>query len=144
MKRLCSFFCVFAMILSVIGGSALAAEPEEKVVDLGDGFYMVEAIAQYPMSRSGNEVAGSKSGNIYYKSTLIGIATLVATFDISGSTAKATAARITGEGRNGCTYVKGTASGSGNTATGTATFKFEGVEKRLTLSISCSPSGELS
>lgn len=144
MKRLFSFLCAVVMLMSVIGGSALALEPEEKIIDLGDGFYFVETLTQSPMRRSGDEVYGAKSGNIYYDSTLIGIATLAASFDISGTTAVATRAAIDGEGRSGCTYVKGTTRVSGNKATGTATFKFEGVEKRLTLSISCSPSGELS
>lgn len=144
MKKLGAFLCAIMVTVSIIGGSALAIGPEQERIDLGDGFYMIEAINQGPMLCSEDEVAGSKTGNMYYGSTLIGIATLYASFDISGSTARATAASIVGAGRNGCTYVKGTASGSGNKATGTATFKYEGIEKNLTLSISCSPSGVLS
>lgn len=144
MKRLCGVLCAAVMLISIISGSALAMDSEERITDLGDGFYFVETLTQSPMRRSSDEVYGAKSGNIYYSSTLIGIATLAASFDISGSTAVATRAAIDGEGRNGCTYVKGTTSLSGNKATGTATFKYEGIEKRLTLSISCSPSGVLS
>ncbi len=143
-KRFLAFLFTAVTVLSIMSSSVLAVEPEEKVIDLGDGFYAVETISQYPAGRSGDTVAGAKTRELYYKSTLIGTATLYASFDISGSSAKAISAGITGEGMNGCTYVKGTASGSGNTASGTATFKFEGVEKRLTISISCSPSGELS
>lgn len=144
MKKFLVLLCTVVIVVSTMSGFALATDTKQNVVDLGDGFYMVESFIEYPMQCSGDTVAGGKSGNIYYKSTLIGLATLYASFDISGSSAKAQAATIAGEGRNGCTYIGGTTRLSGNTASGTATFKFEGVEKRLTISISCSPSGELS
>lgn len=144
MKKFCAVFCAIVLVMSTIAGSVLAVEPEQTVIDLGDGFYAIDSLVQYPMGRSGDEVCGAKSRNIYYGSTLIGIATLYACFDISGSSAKATAASIAGEGRNGCTYLRGTTSGSGNKASGTAYFRYEGVEKYTTISISCSPSGELS
>lgn len=144
MKKFFTLLFTVLTVLSIMSSSVLAAEPDEKVIDLGNGFYAVEIMTQYPTGRSGDTVAGSKTRELYYASTLIGTATLYASFDISGSSAKAVSAGITGEGMNGCTYVKGTASGSGNKATGTATFKYEGIEKKLTISISCSPSGVLS
>lgn len=144
MKKILALLCTALLFISAMSSSALATAPDQNIIDLGDGFYMVENFIECPMQCSDDTVAGGKSGNIYYQSTLIGLATLYASFDISGSSAKATAATIAGEGRNGCTYVKGTTSLSGNKATGTATFKYEGIEKRLTLSISCSPSGVLS
>ncbi len=83
MKKLCTFFCMVVVVLSTISTSALATEPNEKVIDLGDGFYVVETITQYPMMRSGNIVSGNTSDSVYYGSTLIGTATLYADFDIS-------------------------------------------------------------
>ena len=89
MKKICTLFCMVVVILSTISASALAAEPDGKVIDLGDGFYVVETITQYPLTRSGDTVRGNTSGNLYYGPTLVGTATLYATFDISGSSARA-------------------------------------------------------
>lgn len=144
MKRVFTWIVVLAMSLSVITVPASASGPSGDVIDLGDGFYMVETISSCSLSRSGDIVHGSKTGNIYQGSTLIGVATLYASFDISGSTAKATFAQIDGTGHNGGRYTGGTSSYSRNTAYGTANFNFNGVRKSLSLSISCSPDGTLS
>lgn len=70
------------MSLSIISTSAFATEHDGNVIDLDDGFYVVETITQHPMVRSGNTVAGNTSDNLYYGSTWIGTATLSASFDI--------------------------------------------------------------
>ena len=143
MKKLCALFCMVVVVLSTISTSALAAEPEGKVIDLGDGFYVVETITQYPMARSGNTVSGKKSDDLYYGSTLIGTATLYADFDISGSTAKPVYISVTGSGYNGGAYLRGEPTHSGNTASGTAYFKYNGIPKTLRLSLSCTADGTL-
>lgn len=143
MKKLCALFCMVVVVLSTISTSALAAEPDGKVIDLGDGFYVVETITQYPMARSGNTVSGKKSDDLYYGSTLIGTATLYADFDISGSTAKPVYISVTGSGYNGGAYLRGEPTHSGNTASGTAYFKYNGVQKTLRLSLSCTADGTL-
>ena len=93
--------------------------------------------------RSSNIIYGNKSGNIYQDSTLIGVTTLYASFDISSSTAKATTSDITGTGYNGGIYTNGTSNCSRNTVSGTAYFSYNGFEKTVRLSISCSPDGTL-
>lgn len=143
MKKVCALVCVVMVVLSIVSTSALAIESDGNVIDLGDGFYVVETITRYPMSRSGDTVNGSVSGDLYYSSTRIGTATLSASFDISGSSAKAVAAAINGTGYNGATYSRGTASRSGNTASGAAYFTYSGVQKILRLSLSCTPDGTL-
>ena len=143
MKKVCTLFCLVLVILSMVNTTALAAEPEEKVIDLGDGFYVVETITYSPMMRSGITTGGSKYDEVYYGSTLIGTASLYATFDISGSVARVEKANISGTGKNGATYSGGRASGSGNTASGTANFKYNGVQKTLRLSLSCTSDGSL-
>lgn len=130
--------------MSIMSFSAFAAESQQRVTDLGDGFYVVETITQYAASRRGNTVSGRNTGNVYYNSTLIGTATLSASFDISGSTARAEDAYITGTGKNGGTYSRGTTRLSGNTAYGTAYFRYNGDERSMTISLSCSPGGALS
>ena len=144
MKRGCVLISLIAVILSAMVTVACAVGPEENVVDLGDGFYVVERVFSYSLSRSGDMVYGGKSGNVYYGSTLIGTATLNATFDISGSAAKAVDAFMDGSGRNGGTYMRGTTRCSGNTASGTAYFSYSGAEKTVRLSVSCSPNGTIS
>ena len=144
MKKFLTFLCVGAAILSMMNFSALAAAPDQRVIDLGDGFYAVETISQSPTGRSGGSVSGNKTRNIYSGSTLIGIATLNGTFDISGSSAKATDAYIAGTGKNGGAYLRGTTRLSGNTAYGTAYFSYNGAEKSVNISLSCSSDGTIS
>ncbi len=141
MKRLFAFALLIVVTLSTI--TASASEPNKTVIDLGDGFYMVETISSYSLSRSSNIIYGNKSGNIYQDSTLIGVTTLYASFDISSSTAKATTSDITGTGYNGGIYTNGTSNCSRNTVSGTAYFSYNGFEKTGRLSISCSPDGTL-
>lgn len=142
-KKLSACFFAVMMITSMIT-SAMAAEPVEKVVDLGDGFYMVETVEYLPAPRAGNLVVGQKNATVYNGSTVIGTATLKASFDISGAVARATAATITGTGQNGWSYDHGTTSLSGNKAYGTAYFKSGSTTKSLTLTLTCSPDGTIS
>ena len=141
MKRLFAFALLIVVTLSTM--TASASEPNKTVIDLGDGFYMVETISSYSLSRSSNIIYGNKSGNIYQDSTLIGVTTLYASFDISSSTAKATTSDITSTGYNGGIYTNGTSNCSRNTVSGTAYFSYNGFEKTGRLSISCSPDGTL-
>lgn len=144
MKRFSAFIAMLAVVLSMLTVSASAADLSENVVDLGDGFYMVETISSHSLSRSGNTVYGSKSGNVYQGSTLVGVATLRASFDISGVTARAIDSTISGTGYNGGSYTGGSSNYSRNTASGTAYFSYNGIDKTVRLSISCSPDGTLS
>ena len=56
MKKICAL-CLTIAILSTIATLAYAAEPEKNVVDLGDGFYMVETITQYSIHRANDTVS---------------------------------------------------------------------------------------
>jgi hypothetical protein len=144
MKRFYAWMIMLVVSLSVVMAPASASSLSGDVIDLGDGFYMVETISSCSLSRSGDTVYGNKTGNIYQGSTLIGVATLYASFDISGSTAEATFAQIDGTGRNGGVYSQGTSRYSGNTASGSAYFTYNGMEKVGRLTITCSPNGTLS
>lgn len=142
-KKVAALLCALIIMVSLIPAT-FAAEAKEEVVDLGDGFYAVITVTQGPMTRSGDTVFGNKSGKVYQGSVLVGTATLGATFDISGTTAKAKSANITGTGSNGWSYDHGNTSLSGNRASGTAYFKNGGTQKSITLTLTCSPSGVLS
>ena len=142
MMRKISAFLFAAMLLASLMLPASAAEAEETIIDLGDGYYVVRTIETYSMTRSGNTVRGSVTDRAMYGTTQIGSATLYATFDISGSSAVATEAFLLGTGMNGWTYSDGGTSCSGNKATGTAIFESGSTKKRLPMSISCTPDGE--
>lgn len=142
-KKVSTLFCLVMVILSMVNTTALAAEPKENVIDLGDGFYVAETIMYSPMTRSRDTVSGMTTDDLYYGSTWIGTATLYASFDISGSSARATESNMEGTGRNGGTYSNGTTSCSGNTAYGTAYFNYNGIQKTLRLSLSCTADGTL-
>lgn len=142
-KRFSAFLCAAMLLVSLLTPS-MAAEPEHTVIDLGDGFYLVEVITQSPMTRAGDTVSGRKTGYLYQGSTQIGTATLTATFDITSSTVRATDATISGTGSNGWSYTRGTTRLIGNKATGTAYFKSGSTEKSVTVSLTCSPDGTLS
>lgn len=142
-KRISALLCAAMMLVSLLT-PAVAAESKEEIIDLGDGFYAVVTVEQGPMTRADDTVNGSKTAKVYNGSTVIGTVLLAAKFDISGATARATVATITGTGQNGWSYDHGTTSLSGNKASGTAYFKSGSTTKSLTLTLTCSPDGTIS
>lgn len=120
--------------------AAEAAKTAETVIDLGNGYYVVETITEYSLTRADGKKFGQKTHNFYHGSDLVGTATLYASFEISGTSVSATSASISGTGA----YTRGTTRCSGNTAYGTAYFLCNGVEYSVPLSLSCSPDGVLS
>ena len=142
-KNVSAFLCVVMMMVSLLT-PAMAAEKQEEIIDLGDGIYAVVTLNEGPMTRAGSTKSGSKSATVYNGTTVIGRATLTATFDISGTSAKAIDAAISGSGQNGWNYDYGTTSMSGNKASGTAYFSLGSVTKSLPLTLTCSPDGTIS
>lgn len=142
-KKISALFFAVALTAALML-PASAVETTTSVIDLGDGYYVVETLSYGPSTRSGDTVNGTKNATLYQGSTVIGTTTLLAYFDISGSSAKATRAVISGIGKNGWTYDHGTTSLSGNKATGTATYRSGSTTKSHTLTITCSSNGTLS
>lgn len=142
-KRISAFLCLVILTFS-LALSAFAVEPQGEVIDLGDGFYMVATVTQYTTYGDSKMVYGSKSGDYYSGTTKIGTATLVASFDISGSTAVAKTAVLSGSGMNGWTFSNGGTKCSGNTATGTPVFSSGSTYRSFSLTLTCSPSGDIS
>lgn len=141
--RILSIFCAVALIFALTI-PASATEGKETVIDLGDGFYVVETLTYGFVTRAGDIVSGSKTARLYNSSTLIGTTTLLGFFDISGATAKATKAAISGTGSNGWSYKSGSTSCSGNKVTGTATYQSGSATKSHTFYMTCSPDGTIS
>lgn len=119
---------------------ALAVEWTQTVTDLGNGYYVVETITEYSLTRAGDRKFGQKTNDFYHGSDLVGTATLYASCEISGTSVSATYASISGTGA----YTRGTTRCSGNTAYGTAYFSYQGKEPSMSLSLSCSSDGVLS
>lgn len=142
-KHIFALLCLVALAFSLTV-FAVAQEPQGEVIDLGDGFYMVTTVAQYTTYRADNIVYGTTSGDYYYGSTKIGTATLGASFDISGSTAVAKTAVLSGSGMNGWAFQNGGTKCSGNKATGSVVFTSGSTRKTSTLTLTCSPSGVIS
>lgn len=132
--------CV-VMLMACLLTPVSAVESDDRMIDFGDGFYVVQTITPYAMTRSGDTVYGNVTYRAYYLDTQIGSVTLYAAFDISGSSAVATAAVLQGTGMNGWTFIDGGTKCSGNKASGTAIFESGNTQKRCTLSISCMPDG---
>lgn len=142
-KRISALICLVVLTLS-LALPTFAVESQGKVIDLGDGFYMVTTVTQYTTYANGTMVYGTTSGDYYSGSTQIGTATLVASFDISGSTAVAKTAVLSGSGMNGWTFKNGGTKRSGNRATGDVIFTSGSIQKNSTLTLTCSPSGMIS
>lgn len=143
-QKLTGLFVVLALALSLFTPAMAAETQNQEIVDLGDGFYAVVTLTQSPATRAGNTVSGSKLGTVYHNGIAIGTANFMATFDISGATAKPISSGINGRGTNGWQYSHGTTSSSGNKATGTAYFTDGNIIRSLTLTLTCSPSGVIS
>lgn len=138
-KRILALLCAVMLTVSLLP-SALAKETRETVIDLGDGYYVVETIEYLPLSRAGDTFRATNTSHLYYKSTLIGVTIVGGVFEVSGSTAKAVEGYITGTGYNGWSYVSGSTRCSGNTVTGTATYRSEdGVTKSHSGSVTYTP-----
>lgn len=142
-KKVLGFFCAALMAASLLIMPAMAAEQNQQVIDLGDGFYVVRTITVQAAARAGKTVSGAVSDSLYYQGVKIGSATLSAIFDISGSSAEAIDAFLDGTGMNGFTYRDAGTYCGGDRVTGVAIFESSSVFKQLPMEIRCTPDGEL-
>lgn len=142
-EKVLSFLCAALMLASLLIMPTMAAEREQQVIDLGNGFYVVRTLTAQATTRAGNTVNGAVSDGLYYQGTKVGTAKLTAVFDISGSSAVATEAYLQGTGMNGWTYTDGGTYCGGARVTGVAIFESSSVFKQLPMEIRCTPDGEL-
>lgn len=142
-----SFFPAFAARVS-----AASEDTEVNVTYLPDGSYYVTTIGELPSpsisplstskQKSGfkNYAQFNASGEKLFTLTVTGV------FTYDGKTAKATSAEYSQEiYAAGWTFSDGSASCSGNTATAYGTFKLLWLfnAQNVSVSLSCSPAGEL-
>lgn len=143
MKKIVSALCAFVMLCSM-GMTALAAPAASEVVDLGDGYTLVVTTDVSSTLTRASTVGGTKRGTVYVSGKSIGQVVLDANFSYDGSSATCTWAGASGNGLNGGSYQSGSATRSGNKATGNWVFSYNGTKKTFTLSMTCSGKGVIS
>lgn len=145
-KKLFSLALV-SLLMFVFAFSCFAQE-SKRVVDtytenLGNGVTAVVTITEIDnLARSSK--AHQISKEYYSGGTYIGAAILNASFTYNGSTAQATAASGAGSGSNGWSYGGQSTGTSGNRAYLNATLSNGGRRVPVNLSLTCSPSGNIS
>lgn len=141
---------VFSLMLCFVLTVALAvpcfAQGNERVIasyteDLGNGITSVTTITQ-TVTRS--TTSTTKTKDYYSSGQHIGRAALVASFYYDGSSARATLADGTGSGANGWSYGGQSTGTSGNRAYLNATLSDGSHNVPVSLSLTCSPSGNIS
>lgn len=145
-KKLFSLVLV-SLLMFVFAFSCFAQENAQVIKtyteDLGNGITAVVTITKADgLTRSSTTHTVSKE---YYSSgTYIGNAALIASFYYDGSTARATGASGAGSGANGWSYGGQSTGTSGNRAYLNATLSNGSRNVPVSLSLTCSPSGNIS
>ena len=139
-KSLVSIFLTFAMLLSMIPFSSAANNKPiaTETLDLGDGFTV--DITTTVISTS--QVA-QKTVTANYRGKEIGEFVLSGSFTYNGSSAKAVSDDWTVAAASGYDY-DGQSSHSGATVKGSCTFSGNGINKTVSLKITCDKDGNLS
>jgi len=152
-KRLCSIVLFTAVAVSLLFSSVFAAEGSDCAVvsttriDLPDGGYIIEEIISYPtITRAAKTITKGKNSTRYTANHIaVGKVSLVASFTYTGNGAKATSASASawaiasGATKNSCS-----ASYSGSTAYGFASFSYVGQTYQHTVTLTCDRYGNVS
>lgn len=148
-KRFAASILLLCILLSTFCLPSLAAAHQESITYFSDGSYMVTTI-EVTETRQTRAASGTVSGNKtrdYYNSSnqLVWSITVYGTFSFNGSSAEATDADYSYEVYSSdWSFVSGSASYSGATATASGRFKHGLLSTNATVSLTCSPSGKLS
>lgn len=157
MKKLKKLFalglvlCLSAAVL-LIPAEAADANGEAQVIRLEDGSYVIVTIEYDQLQSeaapfSAQSITSGTKSYEYYNSTdeLAWVFRVHGTFTYDGRTAEATAAACSHAIYDSrWSFVEGSASYSGDTATATGNFKLFIFSPSATLTLTCSPDGELS
>ena len=155
-KRLFSFFLCFVVILSIMGTTVCAAEPETvvsktEITYFEDGSYLVTEITEDTggsMARITNSKSGTKTTSMYNAAKkLLFSLTVHGMFTYDGYSALATNVTYSYTIDNSAwSFDSGSCSKSGPKVTATATFDYLSFiqSRTLTVTLTCSPIGTLS
>ena len=144
LKKALSF--MLCLTLAVALAAPCFAQGNERVIasyseDLGNGITAVTTITQ-TVTRS--TTSTTKATNYYSGGQYIGQAALYGSFYYDGSIARATGASGAGSGANGWSYGGQSTGTSGNRAYLNATISSGSHSVPVSLSLTCSPSGNIS
>lgn len=142
------FSLVVVSLLMFVFALSCFAQENERVIktyteDLGNGITAVVTITEAD-SLTRSTKTHSISKEYYSAGTYIGNAVLTANFYYDGSTARATGAGGAGSGANGWSYGGQSTGTSGNRAYLNATLSDGSHNVPVSLSLTCSPSGNIS
>ena len=147
-KRICSLaVAVLMLVLCIVPASAVEQSVTEGTVYYEDGSYTVTTLVVEPsFARASGTKTGSKTVTGYNASNVkLYSYTVRGTFSYNGSSATATAVSTTSSiHMNGWVCTNTEKSKSGNSVTGTGTFKCGLLTRTATATITCSATGVLS
>ena len=131
------------MLFSIIpfSNAASLAPVEPEIIDLGDGF--TAEITSTTMQLRSSNTRFSKNAIVKYDGTRIGSFILYGYFTYNGSSAQATGDDWEATASRGYDY-DGQSSHSGATVKGSCTFSGNGINKTVSLKITCDKDGNLS
>ncbi len=141
--RFISLFVVLVMLFSMIpfSGAASLASNEFQIMDLGDGF--TAEITSTTMHLRSSSAEHVKNAIVKYNGTRIGSFILYGYFTYNGSSAQATGDDWEATASRGYDY-DGQSSHSDATVKGSCTFSGNGINKTVSLKITCDKDGNLS
>lgn len=147
-KSLVSIFLTFAMLLSMIPFSSAANNKPiaTETLDLGDGFTVditTTVISTSQARATSHSQVAQKTVTANYRGKEIGEFVLSGSFTYNGSSAKAVSDDWTAAAASGYDY-DGQSSHSGATVKGSCTFSGNGINKTVSLKITCDKDGNLS
>lgn len=148
MKKAISLLLALVALFSCLSATAFA---DYDIIYLDDGYYIVytleqEAVIQPNSVNETRVVKGSRTGYLYNSSDeMMASVTLNATFQYDGTSAEATKATYNYHVyADDWRFDSGQSYCSGNQAIARVVFNAPVIDKALTVTITCSPDGELS
>lgn len=147
MQRLICLFIACCMAATLMTAPVYAAEvePEDNVtiITLSDDV-VIEIRSGTYSHYSTNTKSAFKTATAKVGGREVGSATLYATFEYTGATARVTGTDYSYSTISGCTYSHGGITTSGNRATMTGTFYYGGSSYPFSISLTCSATGTVS
>lgn len=150
-KVLISFLCCFSIFVANMPAAFAAdlstqmmAVQDVQTIDYGDGFTVTITTTLVNKNARSSTTTYSKTAVARYDGTKVGEFTLHGKFSYNGSSAKATNVSSDVEDYSGWSHNKPETKLSGAKASGKCTFYKGSTSKTVSLSMTCSPDGDIS
>lgn len=149
-KSFVSFICCFSILTATMPAAfatnldaQIVESQDVQTIDCGDGFTITITTDIADTARSSTKSA-SKTAVVRYNSAEVGEFTVHGKFSYNGSSAKATNSTYDAEAYDSWDYKNASTSHSGAKVSGKCTFYKGSTSKTVSLSMTCSPSGQIS